>query len=107
MPQPTKPASVRIVQYWPRCQRLLMPMAQPFLNWIGREMVRGSGSFMTFLQQMMDRLLLGLDAPQMLVGPNKQLAVRNSDRRPALLAQAIGGQQLVLGIGRQHVRFAV
>src|SRR4051794_10284893 len=46
MPQPTSPASVRIVQYCPFCQRLLMPMAQPLLNWSGRAIVRGSGSFM-------------------------------------------------------------
>src|SRR6516164_10258007 len=46
MPQPTSPASVKITQYCPLCQRLLIPMAQPFLNWIGREIVRGSGSFM-------------------------------------------------------------
>lgn len=39
------PASVKIEQYWPFCQRLLIPMAQPFLNWIGREIVRGSESF--------------------------------------------------------------
>src|SRR6266849_9820437 len=49
MPQPTSPASVMMVQYWPLCQRLLMPMAQPFSNWIGRAIVRGRGSFMVYL----------------------------------------------------------
>src|SRR5438445_710794 len=49
MPQPTSPASVRMVQYCPFCQRLLMPMAQPFLNCRGREMVRGNGSLMASL----------------------------------------------------------
>src|SRR6516165_9427317 len=52
MPQPTRPASVRIVQYCPLCQRLLMPMAQPFLNWIGREIVRGSASLMASLRML-------------------------------------------------------
>src|SRR5262245_50621461 len=46
MPHPTRPASVRMVQYCPLCQRLLSPMAQPFLNWIGRVIVRGRGSLM-------------------------------------------------------------
>src|SRR5262245_44575751 len=49
MPQPTRPASVRIIQYWPLRQRLLMPMAQPLANGIGREMERGSGSLMAGL----------------------------------------------------------
>src|SRR5262245_4200564 len=44
MPQPTSPASVRITQYCPFCQRLLMPMAQPLANWIGREIGRGRES---------------------------------------------------------------
>src|SRR5262245_18804310 len=46
MPQPTRPAAVRMVQYWPFCQRLLTPMAQPFSNCSGREMMRGIGSLM-------------------------------------------------------------
>src|SRR5438270_8291196 len=46
MPQPTRPTSVKIVQYWPFRQRLLMPIAQPFLNCSAREMVRGNGSGM-------------------------------------------------------------
>ena len=33
MPQPTMPARVRIEQYCPFSQRLLMPMAVPFSNW--------------------------------------------------------------------------
>src|SRR5438093_993260 len=49
MPQPTSPASVSSMQYWPLRQRLLMPMAQPFRNWIGREMLRGSASLMAGL----------------------------------------------------------
>src|SRR5262245_40433515 len=46
MPQPTRPASVRMVQYWPWRQRLLTPMAQPLANCKGREMIRGRGSLM-------------------------------------------------------------
>src|SRR5690349_17324295 len=52
MPQPTRPASVRIMQYWPLRQRLLMPMAQPFLNWSGREIDRGRGSVMGILRSL-------------------------------------------------------
>src|SRR5438132_851299 len=55
MPQPTRPASVRIVQYCPLRQRLLMPIAEPFLNWIGREIVRGSGSLMGSLRDVSPR----------------------------------------------------
>src|SRR5438093_12389123 len=50
MPQPTSPARVRIVQYCPCCQRLLMPTASPLSKRIGRWLERGRiDSLMTFL----------------------------------------------------------
>src|SRR4051812_23011864 len=51
MPQPTRPASASSVQYWPWCQRLLMPIAVPLRNGIGRDVVRGRGSLMTGLRE--------------------------------------------------------
>src|SRR5262245_6569718 len=46
MPQPTMPAGVRMEQYCPFSQRLLMPMALPFSNCNSRVTVRGMGSAM-------------------------------------------------------------
>src|SRR5579863_10772363 len=43
MPQPTTPASVRMEQYCPLCQRLLIPMALPLLKLSSRLIVLGRG----------------------------------------------------------------
>src|SRR5882762_4202631 len=94
MPQPTKPASVRITQYCPFCQRLLMPMAQPFLNWIGREMVRGRGS------------LMGESSARSVSNqPGDRLAIReNRDRPTGEILQIVTMVDAQVTIhGRKHV----
>src|SRR5437660_299036 len=51
MPQPTMPAAVRMEQYCPLSQRLLMPMARPCSNCRSRRVVRGMGSLMKLLRR--------------------------------------------------------
>src|SRR5688572_17451775 len=61
MPQPTMPTVVRIEQYCPFSQRLLMPMASPCSKWRVRRTVRGSSSAMvrsSFKLDTFNRLLL-------------------------------------------------